>query len=63
MKMKKKKMKLELNKITICRLDNLQMQFVQAGLCPPPTKDETVDPENGCSEGCNPTEYVSTAPC
>ena len=33
MKLKKLEMKLKINKITICRRDDLQMQFAQAGLC------------------------------
>lgn len=67
MKIKKMNLRLELNKVTICKLDNLGMQIALAGNCPPPTSpggDESCDFENGCSNvECDPDAGISTAPC
>ncbi len=62
MKFKKIKVKLELNKITICRLDNIELGFALAGQCPPPDTDES-DGETACSVDCDPDTWISTKPC
>lgn len=67
MKVKKLEMKLKLNKVTISRLDNLQLENALAGQCPPPTSpggNESCNGETGCSlVECNPDTMESTAPC
>lgn len=67
MKSKTFKKKLSLNKMTISKLDNLSMQMVLVGECPPPTSpggNESCNEDTGCSMvECNPTTMESTAPC
>ncbi len=63
MKTKKMELKLKLNKITICKLDNLELGHALAGQCPPPNTNETENPEGDCTSDCNPAEGISTKPC
>ncbi len=63
MKLKKLKSKLELNKVTICRLDNIELGFALAGQCPPPNTDESNDESVCTGYYCDPTPWLSTKPC